>query len=136
MNIKVKWIEDMVMMAESESGHSLVMDGPPDLGGRNIGVRPMEMLLIGMAGCSIVDVISILKKMREKIDYCDAEIIAQRAEKEPKIFTEINIKFKLKGTNIKPDKVKKAIDLSVEKYCSASIMLGKTAKIKHNFEII
>lgn len=136
MNIKVKWIEDMIMMAESSSGHSIIMDGPVDLGGRNIGFRPMEMLLIGMAGCSVVDVINILKKMREKINNCSAEVIAQRAKQEPKIFTEIHIKFKLEGANVDANKVKKAIDLSMQKYCSASIMLSKTAKIKHSFKII
>lgn len=136
MNVKVRWIENMSMLAESGSGHCVVMDGPEILGGKNIGCRPMEMMLMGMAGCSVVDVISILKKMREEVINCSAEIQAERAEKEPKIFTHINIKFKIEGFNIKKDKIKKAIDLSIEKYCSASIMLGKTAKIEHSFEII
>ena len=136
MNVKVRWIEDMKMMAESGSGHSVIMDGPEDLGGINIGFRPMEMVLIGMAGCSIIDIVSIIKKMREVVTICRAEVTAKRAEKEPKVFNEINIKFKLEGANLNTNKVEKAINLSIEKYCSASIMFAKTAKIKHSFEII
>jgi len=136
MNVKVKWIDDMMMVGESGSGHAVVMDGPPDAGGKNMGVRPMEMLLIGMAGCATVDVVSTLKKMRENIEDCYAEVSAERAEDHPKVFTKIHIHFVVKGTNINPTKIEKAINLSTGKYCSASIMLAKTAQLTHDFEIV
>ena len=136
MNVKVRWIDDMMMVGESGSGHAVVMDGPPDVGGKNMGVRPMEMLLIGMAGCATVDVVSTLKKMRENIEDCYAEVSAERAEDHPKVFTKIHIHFVVKGTNINPTKIEKAINLSTGKYCSASIMLAKTAQLTHDFEIV
>ncbi len=136
MNVKVRWIDDMMMVGESGSGHAVVMDGPPDAGGKNMGVRPMEMLLIGMAGCATVDVVSTLKKMRENIEDCYAEVSAERAEDHPKVFTKIHIHFVVKGTNINPTKIEKAINLSTGKYCSASIMLAKTAQLTHDFEIV
>jgi len=136
MNVKVKWIDGMMMVGESGSGHAVVMDGPPDAGGNNMGIRPMEMLLIGMAGCTTVDVVSTLKKMREKIDDCFAEINAERADDHPKVFTNIHIHFVVKGVDLKPAKVEKAISLSADKYCSASIMMAKTAHVTHDFEIV
>ena len=136
MNVKVKWIDGMMMVGESGSGHAVVMDGPPDAGGNNMGIRPMEMLLIGMAGCTTVDVVSTLKKMREKIDDCFAEINAERADDHPKVFTNIHIHFVVKGADLKPAKVEKAISLSADKYCSASIMMAKTAHVTHDFEIV
>ena len=136
MNISVKWIDGMLMVGKSDSGHSIVMDGPPEIGGENLGVRPMEMLLLGMAGCTMIDVVSTLKKMREVLVACQTQVSADRSEEYPKVFTNINVHFILKGKQLNPSKVDKAIKLSAEKYCSASIMIGKTAVITHDFEII
>ena len=136
MNISVKWIDGMLMVGKSDSGHAIVMDGPPEIGGENLGVRPMEMLLLGMAGCTIIDVVSTLKKMREDVVDCQTQVSADRSEEYPKVFTNINVHFILKGKQLNPSKVDKAIKLSAEKYCSASIMIGKTAVITHDFEII
>lgn len=135
MNTTIKWINDMMMVGESASGHTVVMDGPEDLGGKNLGIRPMEMLLLGMGGCTTIDVVSTLKKMREIVRDCRAEISAQRAGEHPKVFTKIHIHFVLEGDNLNAKKVAKAISLSADKYCSASIMLGKVAHITHDFEI-
>ncbi|CAB9540225.1 Protein YhfA [uncultured Gammaproteobacteria bacterium] len=135
MKTTIKWINDMMMVGESASGHAVVMDGPEELGGKNLGIRPMEMLLLGMGGCTTIDVVSTLKKMRENIRDCHAEITAERADEHPKVFTKIHIHFIAKGNNLNDKKVAKAVSLSAEKYCSASIMLGKTAKITHDFEI-
>ena len=136
MNISVKWIDGMLMVGKSDSGHAVVMDGPPEIGGENLGVRPMEMLLLGMAGCTMIDVVSTLKKMREVLVACQTQVSADRSEEYPKVFTNIHVHFVLKGKQLNPSKVDKAIKLSAEKYCSASIMLGKTAVITHDFEII
>ena len=125
MNTTVRWIDNMMMVGESASGHAIVMDGPEELGGNNLGVRPMEMLLLGMGGCTTVDVISMLKKMREEVADCKCEISAQRADEHPKVFTKIHIHFVVSGSNLNEKKVDKAVTLSAEKYCSASIMLGK-----------
>ena len=136
MNISVKWIDGMLMVGKSDSGHAIVMDGPPDIGGENLGARPMEMLLLGMAGCTMIDVVSTLKKMREKFSDCQTKVSADRDEEYPKVFTNIHVHFIVRGKKLNPSKVEKAIKLSAEKYCSASIMLGKTAVITHDFEII
>ena len=136
MNISVKWIDGMLMVGQSDSGHAIVMDGPPEIGGENLGVRPMEMLLLGMTGCTVIDVISTLKKMREDVIDCQAEVSADRSEEYPKVFTDIHVHFVLRGKQLNPLKVDKAIKLSAEKYCSASIMIGKTAIITHDYEII
>jgi putative redox protein len=135
MNTTVKWIDNMLMVGKSASGHAIVMDGPKELGGQNLGVRPMEMLLLGMGGCTTIDVVSTLKKMRELVHDCQVEISAKRADDYPKVFTEIHLHFVLKGENLNANKIAKAVSLSAEKYCSASIMLGKTAIITHNFTI-
>ena len=136
MNIFVKWIDGMLMVGKSESGHAIVMDGPPEIGGENLGVRPMEMLLLGMAGCTMIDVVSTLEKMRENLSDCQTKVSADRGTEYPKVFTNIHVHFILRGMKLNPSKVEKAIKLSAEKYCSASIMLGKTAVITHDFEII
>ena len=136
MNISVKWIDGMLMVGKSDSGHAIVMDGPPEIGGENLGVRPMEMLLLGMAGCTMIDVVSTLKKMREDLVDCQTQVSADRSEEYPKVFTNIHVHFVLRGKQLNPLKVDKAIKLSAEKYCSASIMIGKTAIITHDFEII
>lgn len=135
MNSTVKWIDNMMMLGTSASGHAVVMDGPEELGGKNLGIRPMEMLLLGMGGCTTIDVVSTLKKMRETVRDCRVEISTERAEEHPKIFTKIHLHFIIKGTDLNDKKVAKAISLSADKYCSASIMLGKTARITHDFEI-
>lgn len=136
MKARVKWIEKMAFVGESESGHAVVMDASPDVGGRNLGPRPMEMLLLGTGGCSSIDVILILQKMRQQVTDCYVEIDAERAESEPKVFTKIHLHFVVKGKDIKAEAVEKAVKLSAEKYCSASIMLGATAAMTHDFEII
>ena len=135
MKTVIKWIDGMMMVGESASGHAVVMDGPEALGGKNLGIRPMEMLLLGMGGCSTIDVVSTLKKMRQQVDDCRAEISAERAPQHPKIFTKIHMHFVLTGINLNQKKVSKAISLSADKYCSASIMLGKSAHITHDFII-
>ena len=136
MNISVKWIDGMLMVGQSDSGHAIVMDGPPEIGGENLGVRPMEMLLLGMTGCTVIDVISTLKKMREDVVDCQTQVSADRSEEYPKVFTNIHVHFVLRGKQLNPLKVDKAIKLSAEKYCSASIMIGKTAIITHDYKII
>ena len=136
MNISVKWIDGMLMVGKSDSGHAVVMDGPPEIGGENLGVRPMEMLLLGMTGCTVFDVISTLKKMREDVVDRQTQVSADRSEEYPKVFTNIHVHFVLRGKQLNPLKVDKAIKLSAEKYCSASIMIGKTAIITHDYEII
>jgi putative redox protein len=136
MEARVKWLDNMSFVGESGSGHSVVMDGPPEAGGRNLGVRPMEMLLLGVGGCSSFDVVMILKKARQNIVDCEVEIAAERADSEPKVFTKIHLHFIVKGKGLAEARVKKAIELSADKYCSASIMLGKTAEITHDYEIV
>ena len=136
MNISVNWVDGMLMVGKSHSGHSITMDGPPEIGGENLGVRPMEMLLLGVAGCTMIDVVTTLKKMRQDLTNCETKLSAERADEHPKVFTDIHIQFIVKGQDLDPKKVEKAITLSAEKYCSASIMLGKTASITHDFKIV
>jgi putative redox protein len=135
MNLSVNWVDGMLMVGKSHSGHSITMDGPLESGGENLGVRPMEMLLLGVAGCTMIDVVTTLKKMRQDLSHCETKLSAQRANDHPKVFTNIHIHFIVKGKNLDSKKVDKAITLSAEKYCSESIMLGKTAKITHDFEV-
>jgi len=135
MKARIKWVQDATFLGESGSGHAVVMDGPPDHGGRNLGVRPMEMLLLGMGGCTAFDVVSILKKSRQLITDCVAEVEAERSDQEPKIFTTIHVHFIVTGKELTEKRVARAVELSAQKYCSASIMLGKTATITHDFEI-
>ena len=136
MNLSVNWVDGMLMVGKSHSGHSITMDGPIEIGGENLGVRPMEMLLLGVAGCTMIDVVTTLQKMRQDLSHCETRISAERANEHPKVFTDIHIKFIVKGKDLDSKKVDKAITLSAEKYCSASIMLGKTAKITHDFEVL
>jgi len=136
MKARIKWAGEASFIGETESSHAVVMDGPPEMGGRNIGPRPMEMLLLGTGGCTSFDVVHILKKSRQQITDCVAEIEAERASSDPKIFTKIHIHFIVTGKNLKPEQVERAVKLSAEKYCSASIMLGKSAVITHDFEIV
>lgn len=134
MKARVKWLDNMSFVGESGSGHSVVMDGPPELGGRNLGIRPMEMLLLGLGGCSSFDVVLILQKSRQQVTDCEVEISAERAEQNPKVFTRIHLHFIVSGMDLAADKVARAIKLSAEKYCSASIMLAQSAEITHDFE--
>ena len=136
MKARVKWVEQVSFLGETESSHAVLMDGSPAAGGRNLGPRPMEMLLLGAGGCTSFDVVSILKKSRQAISDCYVELEAERAETDPKVFTRIHMHFVIKGKDIRPEAVEKAIRLSAEKYCSASIMLGATAAITHDFEVI
>ena len=136
MKARVKWIEDVKFIGESGTGHSLIMDGPEELGGHGTGMRPMELLLLGLGGCTSFDVVEMLKKSRQNIDDCVDEISAKRSEKVPKIFTCIHIHYIVTGENIKEKQVKRAVELSAEKYCSASLMLGKAAEITHDYAII
>ncbi|WP_396587629.1 OsmC family protein [Bermanella sp. R86510] len=137
MKARVKWIQDAQFLGESGSGHSVVMDGPEDHGGRNTGIRPMEMLLIGLGGCTSFDVMSILKKSRQDVLDCDAQVEAERADSVPSVFTRIHVHFVITGRNLKEAQVKRAVALSAEKYCSASIMLEKGGvEISHDYEII
>ncbi|OGS89128.1 MAG: peroxiredoxin [Gallionellales bacterium GWA2_59_43] len=136
MKARIKWVEQVSFLGETESGHAVLMDGAPAAGGRNLGPRPMEMLLLGAGGCTSFDVIAILKKSRQAVSDCYVEIEAERAETDPKVFTKIHMHFVVKGKDIKPEVVEKAIKLSAEKYCSASIMLGATAAMTHDFEVV
>lgn len=136
METRLKWAGGAAFIGLSSTGHTVVMDGPPEGGGRNLGPRPMEMLLLSMAACSSYDVVSILQKSREDIRDCDVRISARRADDYPKIFTDIHLHFIVTGKGVKDRNVRRAIELSAEKYCSASIMLGAMARITHDFEII
>lgn len=139
MECTVRWMGSdagMSFVAETGSGHALLMDGAPEAGGRNLAARPMELLLAGTGGCTAFDVVLILKKSRQSVVGCDVSLSAERAETDPKVFTRIHFHYRVKGTNLKPEVVARAIDLSKEKYCSASIMMAATAEITHDFEII
>lgn len=136
MKAVVKWVDGVMFIGESGSGHSVVMDGAPDQGGRNMGVRPMEMLLLGLGGCASYDVIAMLKKGRQQIVDCKAEVDAERADAVPAVFSKIHINFVVSGNNLKEKQVKRAVDLSAEKYCSASIMLGAAGVVMtHSYRI-
>ena len=124
-------------MGEADSGHAVIMDGSPEIGGRNLGMRPMELLLVGMGGCSSIDVVTILKKARQPITNCLAEISAERADAVPAVFTKIHVKFVVSGRGLKEKQVERAVKLSAEQYCSASLMLEKGGvEITHSFEIV
>lgn len=135
MKATIKWTGEVSFSGAADSGHTVIMDGSKESGGKNLGSRPMELVLIGMGGCTSYDVVHILRKSRQEISECIAEIEAQRAETDPKVFTHIHIHFVVSGKNLDPKKLQHAIELSATKYCSASIMLAKTAKITHDFEI-
>ena len=135
MNTNLTWAGGAAFIGASENGRTIVIDGPPEGGGRDLGPRPMETLLLGMGACTAYDVLSILKKSRRLISDCKIEMSSKRAGDHPKVFTEIHVHFIITGDNLKDTQVERAINLSAEKYCSASIMLGKTAKIMHTYEI-
>lgn len=136
MKATIKWVDNAMFLGESGSGHSVVMDGPEDHGGRNMGVRPMEMLLLGLGGCTSFDVMSILSKQRQNVVDCVADIEAERADTVPSVFTKIHVNFKVTGRNLKESLVERAVALSAEKYCSASIMLEQGGvEITHSFTV-
>ncbi len=136
MQARVKWVENMAFLGQAGSGHAVLMDASAEVGGNNLGPRPLEMLLMGAGGCTSVDVMSILKKARAEVDSCEVEISAERAETEPKVFTRIHLHFIIKGHAVRSELVERAIELSATKYCSATIMLGKTAEVTHDYEVI
>lgn len=135
MEANIRWAGGVAFEGSTQGGHAIMMDGPPESGGRNLGPRPMETLLLGMGACSSYDVVTILRKGRQDLSDCVVSIKARRAEADPKVFTEIHLHFDLAGRGLSASHVERAIKLSAEKYCSASIMLGKTARITHSFDI-
>jgi putative redox protein len=135
MECTVRWHEGMSFVAETGSGHLLPMDGAPDAGGRNLAPRPMETLLAGLGGCTAFDVVLILQRGRHDVTDCTVKITAERAATDPKVFTRIHLHYTVTGKALKPDAVERALKLSAEKYCSASIMFGKTAELTHSLEI-
>ncbi len=137
MQARIKWVQDVMFVTESGSGHAVVVDGAPEYGGRNLGPRPMELLLMGMGGCTAFDVVTILKKARQEVSSVEAELSAERADEVPAVFTKIHVRFIVKGKDLKEAHVKKAVDLSADKYCSASIMLGQAGvEITHDYVIV
>ncbi len=135
MRARLKWVEKVCLVAEADSGHGVVIDGAPDIGGRNLGLRPMEMVLMGLGGCMAMDVLSILAKSRQQVTDCVIELEAERAAGEPKVFTRIHIHFVISGRDLSEKHVRRALDLSAEKYCSVSHMLNKTAEISHDYTL-
>lgn len=136
MDTRVRWIENAAFVAETGSGHAFVIDGPESIGGRNLGPRPMELLLAGVGSCASVDIVRILEKSRQPLQACEVRVQATRAATDPKVFTAIHLHFIVTGTGLSQAHVARAVTLSAEKYCSASIMLGATAKVTHDYEIM
>ena len=138
MECKINWLASsgMAFMAETGTGHILNMDGAPEAGGRNLAARPMELMLAGAGGCTAFDVVLILQRSRQNIIACEVSLQAERAETDPKVFTKINLHFTVKGKDLDPSKVERAINLSHDKYCSATAMLANTAEITHTFEVV
>ena len=135
MKARVKLVEGITFVAESGSGHAIVMDASPDVGGRDLGARPMELVLMGAGGCSAIDVVHILRKARQDMVDCVVELDAERAAEDPKVFTRIHMHYVVTGRGLNPAQVERAIKLSKEKYCSATIMLAKTAEVTSDYEI-
>ncbi len=136
MKARIKWVQDRTFLGESGSGHSVVMDGDPEAGGRNLGIRPTEMLLLGLGGCTAFDVVDILEKSRQPIEDCVVEVTGERADSVPKVFTRIEINYLVSGRGLDRAKVERAVNLSAGKYCSISVMISKTAEINHFIEIV
>ncbi|MDZ7827306.1 MAG: OsmC family protein [Gammaproteobacteria bacterium] len=137
MKATIKWVDGAMFVGESGSGHAVVMDGPPDHGGRNLGVRPMEMVLLGLGGCTSFDVIDILRKSRQQVTDCETRLTAERADEVPSVFTRIHVHFVVRGHDLDPKRVARAVSLSAEKYCSASLMLERGGvTITHDHEIV
>ncbi len=135
MNVRIKWLDHMSFVGETSSGHSVVMDGPPEHAGRNLGARPMEMILLGLGGCSSFDVVSILQKSRVAIDDCIVEISAERADEIPAVFTKIHLHYIVKGAALQDKHIKRAVELTSEKYCSVAMMLKHCVEISYDYEI-
>ena len=136
MKGSIRWLDGVSFLAESGTGHTVVLDGPEDSGGRNIGIRPMELVLLGVGGCTSYDVMSILKKARQDVTDCIAELNAERSDDVPSVFTKIHIHFVVTGRGLKEKQVQRAVELSADKYCSASIMLGRGGvEVTHDYEI-
>lgn len=136
MKVRIKWLEGVAFVAETESSHAFVMDGSPEGGGRNLGPRPMETVLAGTGGCTAYDVVTILRKTRQDVTDVAVEVDAERAPADPKVFTRIHMHFIVSGKSLPEAAVQRAIQMSHEKYCSASIMLGKTAEITTSHEVV
>lgn len=136
MKARIKWVEGVSFLAETGSGHAVVIDGAPEQGGRNLGVRPMELVLAGAAACTAFDVMVILRKARQPVADCVVEANADRAETDPKVFTRIHLRYSIAGRGLDPHQVHRAVKLSKEKYCSATIMLANTAEITHEVVIV
>ncbi len=137
MQVKVNWVDGAHFLGETGSGHQIKMDGPPDHGGRNLGARPMETILVGLGGCASFDVMSILQKARQEVKSCHVEINAERADAVPAVFTRIQMEFVVEGVNLKEKQVQRAVELSATKYCSASIMLGAAGvEMEHSYRIV
>ena len=136
MKARVKWVNDLTFLGESESGHGIVMDTRPEFGGNNLGLSPMEMVLVGVGGCTAIDMVKILKKGRQKIEGCVIDLNAEQAPEPPKVFTHVHVHYVVSGRGLDPKKVENAIELSAEKYCSVSLLVAATADITHDFEIV
>jgi len=136
MRARVKWVENAAFVGETGSSHAVVIDGPEEIGGRNLGARPMELMLLSVGACSAVDVVHILKKARQPVQDCFVEVEGKRAETEPKVFTDIHLQFVVSGQGLSENQVRRAVELSAEKYCSASIMLKRGGvNVTHGYEI-
>ncbi len=136
MKARVKWLDHMSFVGESPSGHSVVMDGSPDYGGRDLGVRPMEMVLLGLGGCTAYDVVLLLQKSRQQINLCEVHLEADRAESVPAVFTSIKVHFVFGGESLNPTHVERSVKLSAEKYCSVTRMLEPTVDVNYTWEIV
>lgn len=136
MRAKVKWLDHMTLVGESSSGHALVMDAAPEVGGRNLGARPMEMVLLGLGGCTAIDVVSILKKARQPVTGCEVQLEATRSDGVPRVFTAIALRYRVSGSDLSEKQVSRAVSLSSEKYCSVSRMLEPTVQLRHSYEIV
>lgn len=136
MKARIKWLDGMALVGETGTGHAVVMDGSEEFGGRNLGPRPMEMLLLGVGSCTSLDVLSILRKARQDVLDCEVDVDGERAEEIPKVFTRIHIRFRVYGNALSEKHVARAVELSATRYCSASKMLGAVAEVTHDFEII
>ncbi|RME35833.1 MAG: OsmC family protein [Gammaproteobacteria bacterium] len=135
MKVDVKWVEQVLFLAGTGSGHAVVMDGAPEGGGRNLGPRPMELLLTGLGGCTAYDVVTMLRKGRQEVHDVEVRVEAERAETPPKVFTHIRLHYVVTGRGLRESQVRRAVELSADKYCSASVMLGATARIEHSYEL-
>lgn len=136
MKATIRWVDDAMFVGEAGSGHAVVIDGPPDAGGRNAGFRPMELVLTGVGACTAFDVVAILRKSRQAVTDCRVELEAERAAEPPRVFTRIHVRFVISGRDLKPAAVERAVTLSAEKYCSATLMLREAVTITHSFEIV